>query len=137
MIIAALILVFSGCGIKHQPSNGVDQGYDEITVADGDEQRYDFYISSEYYGYFIVDNISGNLRIFAPYGVYMTAENLTTAPLEGYTSGEELYAGYYYIIRPDSLYYSKLYIESISYSDTAADVYFQWWLQTQENLREL
>jgi len=136
VILAGLILVFSGCGISQQPSNGVVQGYDRISVADGNEQRYDFSISSGYYGYFIIDNISGNLYISAPYGVYTSVnENLPTAPSEGYTSSEELYFSHYYIIRPDSLYYSKLYIESISYGDTTA-VSFQWWLQTQENVRE-
>lgn len=137
-ILAALILVFSGCGISQQPSNGVAQGYDNIYVVDGNEYRYDFSISAGYYGYFTIDNISGNLYISAPYGVYTSVnENLPTAPLEGYTSGEELYSSHYYIIRPDSLYYGKLYIESISYSDTAADISFQWWLQTRENVREL
>ena len=136
-ILVALILASSGCGIKQQPLNGVVQGYDEISVADGNEQRYDFYISSGYYGYFIVGNISGNIRIYAPYGVYMSSENINIAPPEGYTYGEEdLYAGYYYIIRPDSLYYAKIYIESVSYADTTADIYFQWWLQTRENVRE-
>ena len=118
-------------------NDGVAQGYDAISVANGDGQMYDFYISPEYYGYFTVDNVSGNIRIYAPYGVYMTSENINIAPSEGYTYGEEdLYTGYYYIIRPDSLHYAKLYIESVLYSDTTANIYFQWWLQTQENVRE-
>jgi len=137
VILVGLFLVFSGCKIEQQPTNGVAQGYDKISVAAGNEERYDFFISSGYYGYFTVNNISGIPMIYAPYGVYMTGEDLSTAPSEGYVYAEQdLSAGYYYIIRPDSLHYGKLYIESISYTDTSADINFQWWLQTQENVRD-
>jgi len=133
-LLVALFLAFSGCGVNPS-SDGVDQGYDRISVANGSGERYDFYIPPEYYGYFIVDNLSGNARISAPYGVYMTVEDLSAAPANGYTSSDELITGYYYIIRPDSTYYAKLYIESIIYMDTLVDIYFQWYLQTKENVR--
>ena len=118
-------------------SNGVANGFDSINLGEAPE-TYEFMIGGIDYGYFTMENFGGDIQIAAPYGVYMTAEDLDEAPSPTntiYSRSDVVYSGYYYIIRPDSLHFAKLYILSISYSDSTTDIPFQWWLQTNPEVR--
>lgn len=132
-----ILILFTGCGRLELPE-GVISDIGEIIICDFG--RFDFYYHNNYYGYIEFYKYSSDVRIKAPYGIYVSAVDLDEAPEDSgnnYIKNEITFDfGKYYFFKPDSDVYGKMIKMEESGGDTI-NLKFEFYIQTNRGNRDL